>query len=83
MNLFQTFFPLALLVVVALVGGWLIPARPSRKDDPHDDIDAVLDHHRKALKEAREAASKAMKAAREANRELEHLANLRQHSKAS
>jgi len=82
MNLFQTFFPLALLLVVALVGGWLIPARRNRKDDSYD-IDAVLEHHRRALREAREATIKAMKAAREANRELEHLADLRQHSKAS
>jgi hypothetical protein len=78
MNLFQTLFPLAILLVISLVCGWLIPqrrlvgewliSRRRRPKDPFYDIDAVLLHHRQALEEAREAARQALKAARQANR---------------
>ena len=80
MNLFQTFFPLALLLVVALFGGWVLPYRLDRGErvslhrrDDQDaayDIEAVLARHREALERAREAARQAMRATRQANRNL-------------
>jgi hypothetical protein len=91
MNLFQMFFPLALLVVIALIAGWVIPHRRRPKDQDSYDLEAVLAHHRQALDEARQAAVQAMKAARHANREVrsakrefQHLVeNLELRSKAS
>jgi hypothetical protein len=89
MRLFQLFFPVIFLFVLALVTGVFAPLRRGRRHDAHD-IDAVLDHQRQALREAREAAIEAIRVAREASRELrsaqrelEHLADLRQHPKTS
>lgn len=83
MNLFQMFFPLALLLAVSLVVGWLIPYRRERKE-PGYDIEATIAHHREALSVAMKNAREAMKVAREANREirsanreLQHLVDLR------
>lgn len=80
MNTFQMFFPLALLLAISLIVGWLIPDRgvvarwwlsPRRRAQKAKlgyDIEAVLAHHRQALDEAREAAREAMQAASQASK---------------
>jgi hypothetical protein len=85
MNIFQTFFPLGLLLVVALCGGWLIPhyreerARRRRRKllgppgayrDAYADIEVVIASHRESLEAAMDAATKAMRAAYSAKKEI-------------
>jgi hypothetical protein len=85
MNSFQTFFPLGVLLAIALCGGWLIPYSRAqiaahRRDrlvstssvhkDAYADIDAVIANNRQRLAVAMENAKNAMRAAHSAKREI-------------
>jgi hypothetical protein len=94
MNLFQTFFPLGVLLAVALCGGWFIPHYLEEKAvrrraefngqsglhrDAYVDIEVVIANNQERLDIAMTAAKEAMRAASSAKREIrEANRNLKQ-----
>lgn len=77
MNLFQTFFPLVLLLLTAIVVGWVIPWG-ERRATAGFDLDAAIARNREALDRAFMELQEAAQKEREIREQIEAEAKARE-----